>query len=74
MTAKVIAAFLLPSMVFIISLAVFKRLLVGLMASGWLEDVLSFLSAALVTFVFVLATWAVRKRLGKSRLSRDFAI
>jgi hypothetical protein len=73
-TVKVVTAFLLPLVVFIISLAVFKRLLVGLMASGWLEDVLSFLSSAMVTFGCVLTTWAVRKRHTKNGLSRNFAI
>jgi hypothetical protein len=52
-TLKVILAFLLPLIVFIVSLAVSERILAGAINIKGLQIALSFLLALLVTFVCV---------------------
>ncbi len=58
---KAILAFLLPLMVFIVSLAVFERVLAGEIATEQMQTVLSFVLALLVTFVCVLITRVINK-------------
>ena len=58
---KAILAFLLPSMVFIVSLAVFERMLAGAIATEQMQTALSFVFALLVTFVCVLITRVIHK-------------
>jgi len=58
---KAILAFLLPLMVFIVSLAVFERELTGAIAAKSVQTALSFVLALLVTFVCVLITRVINK-------------
>ncbi len=63
-TLKVIFAFLLPLIVFIVSLAVFERVLARAINIEEVQMALSFLLALLVTFVCVLITRVMNKQLG----------
>ena len=63
-TLKVILAFLLPLIVFIVSLAVFGKVLVRAINTEGLQITLSFLLALLVTFVYVFITRIISKQLG----------
>jgi uncharacterized membrane protein len=63
-TLKVILAFLLPLIVFIVSLAVSDRVLTGAIKAERLQMALSFLLALLVTFVCVLITRVLIKQPG----------
>jgi len=58
---KVILAFLLPLIVFIVSLAVFEKVLAGTFNTERLQTVVSFLLALLVTFACILITRVIRK-------------
>jgi len=60
-TLNVILAFLLPLLVFIVSLAVFEKVLAGTFNTGRLQTVVSFLLALLVTFACILITRVIRK-------------
>ena len=59
---KAIFAFLLPLIVFIVSLAVFERVLAGTINNGRLQIALSLLLALLVTFVCVLITRVINRK------------
>ncbi len=61
---KVIAAFLLPMVVFIVALVAFEEILAG--AKG-LQTALSFLLALSVTFISILIIKAVNRQLGKNK-------
>jgi hypothetical protein len=63
-TLMVILAFLLPMIVFIVSLAVSDRVLTGVIKTEKLQMALSFLLALLVTSVFVLITRVLNKQFG----------
>jgi len=58
---KAILAFLLPLMVFIVSLAVFERVLAGAITTERMQTALSFVLALLATFVCVLITRVINK-------------
>jgi len=58
---KAILAFLLPLMVFIVSLAVFERVLAGAITTERMQTALSFVLALLATFVCVLITRLINK-------------
>ena len=58
---KAILAFLLPLMVFIVSLAVFERVLAGAITTEQIQTALSFVLALLATFVCVLITRVINK-------------
>ena len=60
-TLKVILAFLLPLLVFIVSLAFFEKVLAGMFNTGRLQTVISFLLALLVTFACILITKVISK-------------
>ena len=60
-TLNVILAFLLPLLVFIVSLAVLEKVLSGTFNAEWLKTVVSFLLAMLVTFACILITRVMRK-------------
>jgi uncharacterized membrane protein len=60
-TLNVILAFLLPLLVFIISLAVFEKVLAGTFNAGRMRTVVSFLLALLVTFACILITRVISK-------------
>jgi hypothetical protein len=63
-TFKVILAFLLPLIVFIVSLVVSDRLLNGAVKADGLKIVLSLLLALLMTSVYVFITRVLNKQLG----------
>ena len=63
-TLKVILAFLLPLIVFIVSLAVFERVLAGAVNIKGLHIALSFVLALIVTFIDVYITRVFNKQLG----------
>jgi positive regulator of sigma E activity len=63
-TLKVILAFLLPLIVFIVSLAVFGRVLARVINTEGLQIALSFLLALLATFLCVFITRVLNKRPG----------
>jgi hypothetical protein len=64
---KASLAFLLPILVFIISLAAFERTLTGIINTIWLQITLGFLFALSVTFVVVLITKVIIKEFCKNR-------
>lgn len=59
---KAILAFLLPLIVFIVSLAVFERVLAGTVNNGRAQTALSFLLALLATFVCMLITRVINRK------------
>ena len=63
---NVLAAFVLPLVVFIGSLAAAEYLLAGRVRSVELRTALAFLLAFLTTFVLILAVRFIMKRLGKT--------
>jgi len=64
---KAILAFVLPVLVFIVSLTVFERLLAGVIATGRMQTALVFVLALLVTFVCVLITRVMSKSPGLNK-------
>jgi hypothetical protein len=62
--SKVIVAFLLPLVVFIVSLAVFQEIFAEAINTEELRTVLSFLIAMLITFVCILIVQAINRQLG----------
>ena len=63
-TFKVILAFLLPLIIFIVSLVVSDRLFAGAIKTEGLQMALSLLLALLVTFVYILITRVMSKQPG----------
>jgi len=66
-TLKVILAFLLPLIVFIVSLAVFGRVLARAINNEGLQIALSFLLALLMTFVCVFIIKVLNKQPGLNK-------
>lgn len=64
---KVIVAFLLPLVVFIVSLAVFERLFAGSIDTEGLRTAAGFLAALAVTFVFILIVKVISKQISKAK-------
>ncbi len=64
---KVVIAFLVPLVVFIAALAIFKAILAGIINSKEAQTALSFLLALSVTFVAVLVIKAINKKLSKNK-------
>jgi uncharacterized membrane protein len=64
---KVIVAFLLPLVVFIVSLAVFERVFANSIGTEGLRTAISLLAAFVVTFVFILIIKVIVKRINKAR-------
>jgi len=60
---KVIVAFLLPLIVFIVSLAVFERVFAKSISTEGLRTAISLLAAFVVTFVFILIIKVIGKRM-----------
>ena len=60
---KVIVAFLLPLVVFIVSLAVFQEIFAKAINSQRAQTAFSFLLALMVTFICILIVRVVRKRI-----------
>ena len=61
---KAIIAFLLPLMVFIVSLAVFERVLAGAINTEQTQTAVSFLLALLATFICILIIRVINKQPG----------
>jgi uncharacterized membrane protein (DUF485 family) len=66
-TLKVILVFLLPLIVFIVSLAVFGRVLAGAINIEGLNIILSFVLALIVTFIYVYIIRVFNKQLGLNK-------
>ena len=66
-TLKVIVAFLLPLIVFIVSLAIFERVFARSIGAEGLRTAISLLMATLVTFVFILGIKLIGKRIGRAK-------
>jgi uncharacterized membrane protein len=64
---KVIVAFLLPLIVFIVSLAVFERVFARSIGTEGLRTAISLLTAFVVTFVFILIIKVIGKQISKAR-------
>ena len=64
---KVVIAFLVPLVVFIAALAIFKAILAGIINSKEAQTAISFLLALSVTFVAVLVIKMIGKQLRKDR-------
>ena len=60
---KAVLAFLLPLIVFIVSLAVFERVIAGTINNGRLQITLSLLLARLATFICILITRVINRKL-----------
>ena len=58
---KVILAFLLPLVVFVVSLAVFEKAFAGVISAGPGRSALSFAAALLVTFLCIIMTRVIVK-------------
>ncbi|MHC4062482.1 MAG: SoxR reducing system RseC family protein [Planctomycetota bacterium] len=68
---KVVLAFLLPMLVFIGSLAVFQKIAAKAAMAEGAQTTLSFLLAAVATFVCVLVTRAIHKRTNEKQQHPD---
>ena len=64
---KVVVAFLLPMVVFIAALAIFKAILAGTIDSKEAQTALSFLLALSMAFAVVLVIKAINKKLSKNK-------
>jgi len=64
---KVIQAFLVPLVVFIASLAVFEKVLSGVVSTEQAQTALSFVSALLLTLVCILVTRAINRQFGQDK-------
>ena len=64
---KVILAFLLPLVVFTVSLAVFERMFSGVIIAGQVQSALSFAAALSLTFVCMLLTKAIYRQFGQDK-------
>ncbi len=62
---KVIVAFLLPLVVFIVTLAIFERILSEAISTDQLQTALSLLAALLITFICILTVRMINRRLGQ---------
>ena len=60
---KVIVAFLLPLVVFIVSLAAFQQIFAKAISSQRVQTAFSFLLALVVTFICILIVRVIRKRI-----------
>ena len=64
---KVVIAFLVPLVVFIAALAIFKAILAGIINSKEAQTAISFLLALSMTFAVVLVIKAINKKLSKNK-------
>ena len=63
---KVVIAFLLPLLVFIISLAIFEEIFAKTINNQLVQTALCMVSALLVTFSYILIVRLIYKRLGQT--------
>jgi hypothetical protein len=68
---KVLAAFLLPLVVFIVSLAAFERIIATVVARKGLQTALGAVFALFATFICVVVTRAMSMRSAKNGPGRD---
>jgi uncharacterized membrane protein len=64
---KVVIAFLVPLVVLIAALAIFKAILAGIINSKEAQTALSFLLALSMTFAVLLVIKAINKKLSKNK-------
>ena len=64
---KFVVAFLLPILIFIVSLFVFERIFERVTHTKGLQTLVSFLTAFLVTFGFILIIAIITRRIGKTK-------
>ena len=64
---KVVLAFLLPLIIFIVSMAIFEKMFSAVISDGQLRSALSFASALLLTFICILLTRVIGGRLGSAK-------
>ncbi len=62
---KVVVAFLLPLVIFIISLAIFEEIFTKTISSQFVQTALSMVSALIVTFGCILIIRVINKKLGQ---------
>lgn len=62
---KVVLAFLLPLVVFTASLAILEKVFSGVISAGQTQSALSFASALLVTFVWIVMTKVITRQFGQ---------
>ncbi|MHC4500752.1 MAG: SoxR reducing system RseC family protein [Planctomycetota bacterium] len=68
---KVVLAFLLPMLVFIVSLAFFEKILAGAAMARQVQTALGLAAALAVTFICVLVARAIDKRISEKRQHRN---
>ncbi len=62
---KVIVAFLLPLVVFIVTLAIFDKILSGFEMTADLQTVFSVSASLLITFICILVVRVINRRFGR---------
>lgn len=62
---KVVLALLLPMLVFIVSLALFQKILAKAATAGQVQTILGLVAALAVTFICVLVARAIDKRISE---------
>jgi hypothetical protein len=67
LTLRVVVAFLMPLLVFIVSLGIFEKGLGGIIEKAALRTAASLSGAVIVTLAWILAARAIDRRLGKRR-------
>ena len=65
--SRAVAAFLGPLVVFVVCLAVFDRVAVAVASSDGLRGVVGLLSAAVVTFLWIVSSREMMRRFGGER-------
>ncbi len=68
---KAFGAFVVPLLVFVAALGILERVFICFIHSRSLQSVLSFLSAALVSFVYVLIAAAISRGRDRKQRCRD---
>ncbi len=64
---KVVLAFLLPLVVFTVSLAIFERMFSGVIRAGQVQSALSFAAALSLTLVCILLTKVIDRQFGQDK-------
>lgn len=67
LTLRVVVAFLIPILVFILSLGVFEKVLGGITERAALRTAASLSGAVIVTLAWIFTVRAIGRRLGKRR-------
>lgn len=64
---KVVLAFLLPLVVFTVSLVMFEKIFSGVLSKGPSHSILSFVTALLLTFICIILTKLIRGKFGQAK-------